>query len=115
MPRSTGLTPNEMAIWGRAVAITVPSRNSMKNAPATSSGRVRGWSRKVIGLQRDGTERPIAGGGTAIIGQGRGVDQGEVSGLMAPTSGSGRLGRNSAILRPFRYATPAAHRAAPNL
>src|SRR6478672_9796222 len=35
--RSTGLTPNVCAIWGRAVAITVPSRFSMKKAPATRS------------------------------------------------------------------------------
>jgi hypothetical protein len=30
---------------GSAVAITVPSRHSMKKAPATSSGSVRGWAR----------------------------------------------------------------------
>ena len=37
MLRSTGSTPNDFAIGGMAVTITVPSRFSMKNAPATSS------------------------------------------------------------------------------
>src|ERR1700686_3043639 len=35
--RSIGWAPKDNAICGRAVAITVPSRFSMKNAPATSS------------------------------------------------------------------------------
>src|SRR5579864_1764827 len=33
--RSTGATPKESAIWGKAVAITVPSSCSMNSAPAT--------------------------------------------------------------------------------
>ena len=48
--RSTGRMAKLWAMAGSAVAITVPSRNSMKNAPATSSGSVRGWFRKDIGL-----------------------------------------------------------------
>ena len=37
---STGCTPNDTAIFGMAVTITVPSRFSMKNAPATRSAIV---------------------------------------------------------------------------
>ena len=35
MFRSTGLTWKDLPIWGRAVAMIVPSRFSMKKAPAT--------------------------------------------------------------------------------
>src|ERR1700680_2977842 len=35
MLRSTGFTWKDLPIWGNAVAMTVPSRFSMKNAPAT--------------------------------------------------------------------------------
>jgi hypothetical protein len=35
--RSTACTSKLLAISGSAVAITVPSRNSMKKAPATNS------------------------------------------------------------------------------
>ncbi|MNN92134.1 hypothetical protein D3C81_2103700 [compost metagenome] len=35
---STGCTPKAAAICGIAVTITVPSRFSIKNAPATSKG-----------------------------------------------------------------------------
>jgi hypothetical protein len=37
MLRSTACTPKLFAMSGNAVAITVPSRNSIKNAPATNS------------------------------------------------------------------------------
>src|SRR5215831_526818 len=37
MLRSTAATSNDCAIWGSAVAITVPSSCSMNNAPATRS------------------------------------------------------------------------------
>ena len=37
MARAGGVVPNDAAIGGRAVAMTVPSRFSMKNAPATRS------------------------------------------------------------------------------
>ena len=40
--RSTGCTPNDRAICGSAVAITVPSRFSMKNAAATRSAMAVG-------------------------------------------------------------------------
>src|SRR5271165_131969 len=42
MLRSTALTPKERAICGSAVPITVPSRFSMKNAPATRSAIMSG-------------------------------------------------------------------------
>src|SRR5271166_1812874 len=42
MLRSTGLAPKDRAICGIAVAITVPSRFSMKNAPATRSAMTSG-------------------------------------------------------------------------
>jgi hypothetical protein len=38
----TGLAPKDRAICGMAVAITVPSRFSMKNAPATRSAMASG-------------------------------------------------------------------------
>jgi hypothetical protein len=37
MLRSTGCTPKEFAICGRAVTMTVASRFSMKKVPATNS------------------------------------------------------------------------------
>src|ERR1700712_1771040 len=42
IPRSAGWTAKVRAMAGSAVAITVPSRNSMKNAPATRKARSRG-------------------------------------------------------------------------
>ena len=41
MPRcsATASDPSDSAIRGSAVTMTVPSRNSMKNAPATSRAR----------------------------------------------------------------------------
>src|SRR5215469_14844805 len=41
--RSTANTWNESAIWGSAVAITVPSSCSMNIAPATSRAIIRDW------------------------------------------------------------------------
>src|SRR3954451_21067807 len=38
--RWTGLTAKEVEIWGSAVAITVPSRFSMKSAQATVSAMI---------------------------------------------------------------------------
>jgi hypothetical protein len=35
--KSIGLAPKDSAIFGRAVAMIVPSRFSMKNAPATNN------------------------------------------------------------------------------
>src|SRR5215468_861476 len=43
MLRSTAATPNDCAIWGSAVAITVPSSCSMNNAPATSRAITKLW------------------------------------------------------------------------
>src|SRR5262249_51054603 len=69
MLRSTAATPNDCAIWGSAVAITVPSSCSMNSAPATKRAMTtlcrrdlsmahsgRQWSRIAVAGKPDGID-----------------------------------------------------------
>src|ERR1700730_5248587 len=67
--RSTGLTWKDWPICGRAVAITVPSRFSMKNAPATRMAMrdaLRGGSDIYLGTLRKLSEAQAKGGSAGV-------------------------------------------------
>ena len=89
----TGLTPNDAAICGSAVAITVPSRFSMNSAQATVRAMIAERSRRRIGITRGGE-----GEGAAILSRGRCRYRGHYT--LDAAAGMGEAIRQTAIIIP---------------